>query len=62
MIVVYASMNYIVRKSLWSLITNEQSQYNIPWPFISDFNSILGTHENKGYSFPSMLFMEDFQN
>lgn len=46
---VYASTSAYRRKQLWSKLNTLQAQYQIPWNFIGDFNTILGTHEHHGY-------------
>jgi len=59
--VVYASTCYVKRRSLWSAITNLHSQHDIPWNCIGDFNTILGSHEQRSHYTPARLAMEEFQ-
>jgi hypothetical protein len=58
---VYASTNYLTRRKLWNALNLLQSQHNLPWCFIGDFNVILGAHEHKGRFSPARLPIEDFQ-
>lgn len=58
---VYASTCYIKRRSLWAAITHLQSQHDIPWSCIGDFNAILGSHEQRSQYSPSRVAMEEFQ-
>jgi len=46
---VYASTCYIKRRLLWSAISNIHAQHDIPWSCIGDFNSILGSHEQRSH-------------
>src|SRR6266487_4565081 len=39
---IYASNCHIRRRSLWQNLTDLQHQYQNPWCFIGDFNTILG--------------------
>lgn len=59
---VYASTNYITRRLLWTKLQHIHNQYNIPWCSIGDFNSILGSHENRGNSNPARTPMAEFFN
>ncbi|XP_019447216.1 PREDICTED: uncharacterized protein LOC109350434 [Lupinus angustifolius] len=43
--VVYASINYLFRRTLWSEIHQVISNYPGPWCCIGDFNVVLGAHE-----------------
>jgi hypothetical protein len=58
---VYASTNYQTRRKLWSTLNNLQTQHDLPWCFLGDFNVILGTHEHRGRSSPARLPIEEFQ-
>lgn len=57
---IYASTNYIHRRQLWQTLENIQSQTNLPWCSIGDFNTILGSHEHRGASLPARGPMNDF--
>jgi hypothetical protein len=59
---VYASTCYIKRRNPWSVLSNIQNQYNLPWSCIGDFNTVLGSHEHKGIHEPARLPMNDFQH
>jgi hypothetical protein len=58
---IYASTNYLNRRNLWESLNNLQSQYDLPWCFIGDFNVILGAHEYRGRFSPARLPMEEFK-
>ncbi|WJX14219.1 hypothetical protein P8452_04514 [Trifolium repens] len=58
---IYASTNYLTRRRLWSALNILQSQHDLPWCFIGDFNVILGAHEHRGRFSPARLPIEDFQ-
>jgi hypothetical protein len=45
---VYASNCYLHRRNLWSALSQIQSQHNLPWSYLGDFNTILGSHEYRG--------------
>jgi hypothetical protein len=60
--VVYASTNYVKRRQLWHSLTVVQNSMLIPWACIGDFNTILGSHEHRGFFKPAKLPMEDFAN
>jgi len=62
MFVVYASTDYVKRRTLWQSLTNVHNSLNLPWSCIGDFNIILGTHEYRGAHSPAKLLMEDFTN
>jgi hypothetical protein len=49
---VYASTSYIKRRDLWCSLSNVHSQYPLPWSFIGDFNTIIGSHEHRGSYVP----------
>jgi len=57
----YLKSLYIKRRSLWSAISNLHSQYDISWSCIGDFNTILGTHEQRSHYSPNRSAIEDFQ-
>jgi hypothetical protein len=59
--VVYASTNYLTRRNLWSTLNQLQTNFNLPWAFIGDFNAIVGAHEYRGSFSPARLPMEEFQ-
>ncbi|MCH81737.1 DUF4283 domain protein [Trifolium medium] len=59
---VYASTNYLNRRRLWNCLNSLQSQHDLPWCFLGDFNVILGAHEHRGRTPPSRLPMEEFKN
>ncbi|WJX68649.1 hypothetical protein P8452_52997 [Trifolium repens] len=58
---VYASTNYVTRRKLWDALNTLQSQHNLPWSFLGEFNVILGAHEHRGRFSPARLPMSDFQ-
>lgn len=58
--VIYASTNYIKRRSLWQTLTNILQNSNLPWSCIGDFNTILGSHEYRGAYVFSRFSMEYF--
>jgi len=60
MLAIYASTNYIHRRQLWQTLENLNSQTNLPWCSIGDFNTILGSHEHRGASLPARGPMNDF--
>jgi hypothetical protein len=59
---VYASTCYLQRRNLWNVLSQIQSQHLLPWCFLGDFNTILGSHEYRGNFIPARLPMLDFQN
>lgn len=59
---IYASTNYITRRQLWNKLQSIQNQYIIPWCSIGDYNTIFGSHENRGNYNPVRLPMEEFFN
>lgn len=58
---VYASTAYLVRRKLWSKLTDLQATYSGPWCFVGDFNSILGALEARGSHLPLRVACDDFQ-
>jgi hypothetical protein len=58
---IYASTNYQTRRTLWNNLNTLQSQHDLPWCFIGDFNVILGAHEHRGRTPHARLPMEDFK-
>jgi hypothetical protein len=58
---IYASTNYLNRRNLWESLNNLQSQYDLPWCFIGDFNVIMGAHEYRGGFSPARLPMDEFK-
>jgi len=58
---VYASTCYRKIRDLWSTISIIQNQHLMPWACIGDFNTILGSHEQRSSYSPARLAMEDFQ-
>ncbi|KAK2429733.1 hypothetical protein QL285_028147 [Trifolium repens] len=58
---VYASTSYLARRKLWCALNLLQSQHQLPWCFLGDFNVILGAHEYRGSFSPARLPIEDFQ-
>jgi len=60
--VVYAATCHVRRRTLWNSLQNLLTNHQMPWCFTSDFNTILGAHENRGYFSPARIPMEDFQN
>jgi len=60
--VVYASTNYITRRSLWTVLTTLKSQHAFPWSFSGDFNCILGAHEHRERCTPTRLPINEFQS
>jgi hypothetical protein len=59
---VYASTNYKTRRNLWNALNSLQTQFDLPWSFIGDFNVIMGAHEHRGRVTPARLPIEEFQN
>jgi len=59
---IYASTNYLHRRNLWQTLNLLQTQHNIPWCFIGDYNAIVGAHEYGGSHNPSRIPIEDFLN
>jgi hypothetical protein len=59
---VYASTNYLTRRKLWNDLNSLQSQLNLPWCFLGDFNVIMGAHEHRGRCNPARLPIEEFQS
>jgi hypothetical protein len=59
---IYASTNYLNRRKLWESLNTLQSQYDLPWCFIGDFNVILGAHEHRGRVSPARAPMNEFQS
>lgn len=57
---VYASTNMVIRRSLWKNLSQLQTQYNLPWAFIGDFNCIQGAHEHCGSRPLARLPIYDF--
>lgn len=57
---IYASTNYITRRSLWSELQQLQSQHNLQWCFIGDFNIITGAREHRGRFPPARTPIKDF--
>jgi hypothetical protein len=60
MTTVYASTNHVKRRELWHNLSLVQSPHLLPWCFIGDFNSILGSHEHRGNHIPANTPMADF--
>jgi hypothetical protein len=58
---IYASTCYLRRRLLWQKLSDLQLQYNLPWSYIGDFNTILGAHEHNGHATPSRPAIDDFQ-
>ena len=58
---IYASTSNINRKSLWLKLNTLQNNYDVPWLFIGDFNTIMGAHEHSGSFTPAKPPIEDFQ-
>jgi hypothetical protein len=59
---VYASTCYLQRRNLWNALTQIHSLHMLPWCYLGDFNTILGSHEYRGNSTPARITMTDFQN
>jgi len=57
---IYALTNYITRRKLWTVLHQLQTQYNLPWCFIGDFNIILGAHEHRVRYPPARTPIKDF--
>lgn len=58
---IYASTSHLKRRQLWQNLTMLQANFDIPWCYIGDFNTILGAHEHSGSFIPARVPMEDFQ-
>ena len=54
--VVYASCDYVLRRSLWDHLIG----VDMPWVVVGDFNSILSSEERNGGAFPSLITMQEF--
>lgn len=54
---VYAFTNYNQRRNLWR---NLQTQHQLPWCFIGDYNVIIEAHEYQGAFQPARLPMNEF--
>jgi hypothetical protein len=59
---IYASTCYLKRRALWLKLRELQLQFNLPWCFFGDFNSILGAHEHRGRHNPARTPIDDFQS
>lgn len=59
---VYASNSQMKRKELWEKLKLIQHASNTPWCCISDFNTILGAHEQKSRYRVHEATMKDFQD
>jgi len=57
---VYASTNHITRRHIWLNLQTIQTNLNMPWCAIGDFNSILGSHEHRGACQPIRAPMNEF--
>jgi len=57
---IYASTSYLQRRNLWTNLQNLQTQYNVPWCFLGDYNAIIGAHEYQGAFQPSRTPMNEF--
>jgi ribonuclease HI len=60
-VAVYASTCYVNRRNLWSSLSHLNSNNDIPWCFLGDFNVVLGIHEYSGNYSPADLPMNEFQ-
>ena len=58
---IYASTCHIRRRFLWETLTHIQSNHSIPWCLLGDFNSILGSHEQRSNFRPIPQPILDFQ-
>lgn len=58
---VYASTSHVIRRELWYDLTALQQNYNGPWCFIGDFNTILRAHEKRGVCLPNPISWEEFK-
>lgn len=58
---IYAATTYISRRPLWQQLNDLQANFDIPWCFIGDFNSVLGSHEYRGSGSPTRISCEEFQ-
>lgn len=57
---IYASTNHLTRRHLWLNLQTIQTNLNMPWCAIGDFNSIVGSHEHRGACPPTRTPMNDF--
>ncbi|WJX32857.1 hypothetical protein P8452_21136 [Trifolium repens] len=57
---IYASVNYVKRRQLWTSLNSLQHQFQVPWCFIGDFNAIIGANEHRGAFPPARIPMDDF--
>ncbi|MCH81020.1 NBS resistance protein, partial [Trifolium medium] len=55
-----ANASYIVRRQLLTDLTNLQNQFQGPWMFLGDFNTVLGAHAKRGKRLPPKVSCEDF--
>ncbi|KAJ4719151.1 RNA-directed DNA polymerase, eukaryota, Reverse transcriptase zinc-binding domain protein [Melia azedarach] len=55
---IYASTSYVVRRQLWQELQNTQTQ--LPWVVLGDFNAVLGFHEKLGGNLPSTISCAEF--
>lgn len=59
---VYASTNYVRRRTLWQELNDLQSIHSLPWCFLGDYNSALGAHEYRGSGRPLRISCDEFQS
>jgi ribonuclease HI len=59
---IYASTNYLTRRTLWNELNSLQAQHDLPWCFLGDFNVIMGAHEHRSRSTPARLPIAEFQS
>lgn len=45
---------------MWNSLTNLLNSQTIPWAFIGDFNTVLGSHEYRGSHSPARIPINDF--
>jgi len=58
---IYASTCHIKRRNLWEALTHLLTSHPLPWCMIGDFNTILGTHEQRSNFRPLATPISDFQ-
>lgn len=59
---IYASTNYISRRSLLNVLVNILNNHKVPWCLIGEYNVVLRAHKHKGSFSPTKLPMSKFQH
>lgn len=58
---IYASTNHVIRRDLWRDLQSLIQSSSGPWLCIGDFNSILGSHEQRGGGYVSSVSCSEFK-